>query len=62
MVDDLGGGDGLRNLATGEVRGQVDPLAIYGPDEVWATELDRLMGFPASGDLVVNGPLITTPI
>jgi len=49
------GGGGVRNLTTGEVRGQADPLAPYGSAEVWARELDLLVGYEESGDIIVNG-------
>ena len=49
------GGGGVRNLHSGEIRGQADPLAPFGPVEVWARELDLLVGSSASGDLIVNG-------
>ena len=49
------GGGGLRNLHMGEVRGQVDPLASYGDVEIWSRELRELIGYEASGDLIVNG-------
>lgn len=49
------GGGGLRNLSTSEVRGQADPLAAFGRAEVWAQELAELIGYEASGDLIVNG-------
>jgi hypothetical protein len=49
------GGGGVRNLATGEIRGQADPLAPYGEAEVWARELSLLVGYGESGDIIVNG-------
>ncbi len=49
------GSDGLRNLATGQVHGQADPLAPYGDTERWSRELARLIGYASAGDLIVNG-------
>ena len=47
--------DGIRNLITGEMGGQNDPLAPYGQPDRWAGELAQLLGYPDSGDLVING-------
>jgi len=46
---------GIRNLITGEVGGERDPLAPYGEPDRWAGELAQLLGFPDSGDLLING-------
>jgi len=48
------GSHGLRNLTTGEVVG-TDPLRPYGEPAVWAPEMGRLVSYPSSGDLVLNG-------
>jgi uncharacterized membrane protein YvlD (DUF360 family) len=47
--------DGIRNLVTGQRGDRNDPLAPYARRELWAGELARLVGYPDSGDLVVNG-------
>ena len=47
--------DGIRNLVTGQRAERNDPLAPYARRELWAAELVRLLGYPDSGDLVVNG-------
>ncbi len=47
--------DGIRNLLTGQRSGSRDPLAPYARRELWAGELARLVGYPDTGDLVVNG-------
>lgn len=47
--------DGIRNLASGQRSGANDPLAPYARRELWAGELLRLLGYPDTGDLVVNG-------
>jgi uncharacterized membrane protein YvlD (DUF360 family) len=47
--------DGIRNLLTGQRSGTRDPLAPYARRELWAGELARLVGYPDTGDLVVNG-------
>jgi uncharacterized membrane protein YvlD (DUF360 family) len=49
------GDDGIRNLVTGQRAERNDPLAPYARRELWAGELARLVGYPDSGDLVVNG-------
>lgn len=49
------GEDGIRNLVTGQRSDRNDPLAPYGRRDLWAGELLRLLGYPDSGDLVVNG-------
>jgi len=51
------GGDGVRNLATGELRGDTDPLTPYWDTELWSRELARLVDGDMSGDLIVNGAL-----
>ncbi len=51
------GGDGLRHLHTGEIRGESDPLAPYWDTELWAGELARLAEGEMSGDLIVVGAL-----
>jgi uncharacterized membrane protein YvlD (DUF360 family) len=52
------GGHGLRDLDTGEIRGEVDPLAPYPDPDRWAAELRRLVSYQSSGDLVLNGRLL----
>jgi len=47
--------DGIRNLITGELGGRVDPLAPFDQRDIWAGELAELMGYPDSGDLIING-------
>lgn len=47
--------DGIRNLVTGQRAERNDPLAPYARRELWAGELARLVGYPDTGDLVVNG-------
>jgi len=49
------GRDGVRNLDTGELRGDADPLAPYWDRELWTRELAALLAHPHAGDLVVNG-------
>ncbi len=49
------GGDGIRNLTTDEVLGDVDPLTPYWDTELWARELTQLVGGEMSGDLIVVG-------
>ena len=49
------GGDGIRNLTTGEIRGDTDPLAPYWDTELWSRELSQLVGGEMSGDLIVVG-------
>jgi len=49
------GGDGIRNLTTGEIRGDTDPLAPYWDTELWSRELAQLVGGEMSGDLIVVG-------
>ncbi len=49
---------GARNLATGELHGDCDPLAVYGDPDRWAAELTRILASPLSGDLLVNGALL----
>ena len=51
------GGDGLRHLHTGEVRGDGDPLAPYWDTELWSRELARLVEGEMSGDLIVMGAM-----
>jgi uncharacterized membrane protein YvlD (DUF360 family) len=46
---------GVRNLITGRVVGEADPLAPFGDVRALATELAQLLSYPSSGDLVVNG-------
>lgn len=53
------GGAGLRNLETGEVRGDDDPLAPYGDPLMWSRELARLARGEDSGDLIVNGSMLS---
>ncbi|MCB1183970.1 phage holin family protein [bacterium] len=47
--------DGIRNLVTGELGKRNDPLAPFRNRDFWAGELARLLGYPDSGDLVING-------
>lgn len=47
--------DGIRNLITGELGGKFDPLAPYSQRDRWAGELAQLLGYPDSGDLIING-------
>ncbi|MFH2052502.1 MAG: phage holin family protein [bacterium] len=49
------GGDGIRNLITGQIGQGSDPLAPYRQPDRWAGELAQLLGYPDSGDLVING-------
>ena len=49
------GRQGVRNLITGVVVGGGDPLTSYGDAERWSGELAQLLGYPSSGDLIVNG-------
>jgi len=49
------GRQGVRNLITGVVVGGGDPLTPYGDAERWSGELAQLLGYPSSGDLIVNG-------
>jgi len=46
---------GVRNLITGLVIGSDDPLLPYGDQEHWSEELAQLLGYPSSGDLIING-------
>ncbi len=47
--------DGIRNLITGEMGEANDPLAPYPQRDRWASELAQLLGYPDSGDLIING-------
>lgn len=47
--------DGIRNLITGERAGLNDPFAPYEEPERWDNEFAQLLGYPDSGDLVING-------
>jgi len=47
--------DGVRNLITGELGDMIDPLGQFENKEGWAGELAELMGYPDSGDLIING-------
>jgi len=47
--------DGIRNLITGELGGQRDPLAPFADRDRWAMELAQLVSYPRSGDLIING-------
>ncbi len=49
------GGGGIRNLITGQLGGDCDPLEIYGQPDRWSGELAQLLGYSEVGDLVVNG-------
>ena len=46
--------DGIRNLITGELGGSNDPLADFQGDR-WAGDLARLLAYPDTGDLIING-------
>jgi hypothetical protein len=46
---------GVRNLITGEVGEENDPLGSFRDKERWAGELAQLMGYGDCGDLVING-------
>ncbi len=64
VLDDAGnpvciGGSGLHNLGTGEVFGDSDPLAPYGDPGIWTGELARLARGEDSGDLIVNGSMLS---
>ncbi len=52
------GRDGVRNLDTGELRGDSDPLAPYWDEALWTGELSALLSHPHAGDLIVNGALL----
>jgi len=52
------GAEGVSNLRSGDVRGEVDPLAPYTDRQHWARELAHLMDCPSCGDLVLNGSLL----
>jgi hypothetical protein len=52
------GTDGLRDLTSGTVRGEADPLAPYGQPQRWEREIRQLVGYPSAGDLIVNGSLL----
>ncbi|MBK7702835.1 MAG: alkaline phosphatase family protein [bacterium] len=52
------GRDGVRNLDSGELRGESDPLAPYWDEELWTGELSALLSHPHAGDLIVNGALL----
>jgi uncharacterized membrane protein YvlD (DUF360 family) len=52
------GGDGLRELESGQVRGDRDPLAGYDEADHWAGELSALLAYPSSGDLILNGAML----
>jgi uncharacterized membrane protein YvlD (DUF360 family) len=47
--------DGVRNLITGEIGEQNDPLDRFEDKTRWAAELAQLMSYPDCGDLVING-------
>ncbi len=50
------GEDGIRNLITGKLGGDGgDPLAPYTQRRRWSEELSRLLAYPDSGDLIING-------
>jgi uncharacterized membrane protein YvlD (DUF360 family) len=46
---------GVRNLITGRVGEDRDPLAPYANRARWGTELAELLSYPDSGDLVIHG-------
>jgi len=47
------GRTGARNLATGKVVGEADPLAAFWDTEHWSDELNRLGSGATSGDLMI---------
>jgi hypothetical protein len=49
------GKNGVRNLVTGEVVGDSDPLAKFSDIELWNSELLKLAKCDDSGDLIING-------
>ena len=53
------GGGGVRNLATGELVGERDPLAPFGDPQRWSVELTRLAEGADSGDLIINGSMLS---
>lgn len=52
--------DGVRDLQTGELTGTEDPLEWLDVPDRWAGELARLMSYPDTGDLVINGTWLPT--
>jgi uncharacterized membrane protein YvlD (DUF360 family) len=52
------GRDGVRNLDSGELRGESDPLAPYWDERRWTGELSALLSHSHAGDLIVNGALL----
>jgi len=44
---------GVRHLATGQVVGETDPMAVYGDRHLWSRELARLAALDTAGDLVI---------
>jgi hypothetical protein len=52
------GAEGVSNLRSGELKGEIDPLAPYTDRQHWARELAHLMECPSSGDLILNGSLL----
>lgn len=49
------GGEGVRNLITGQVGQGQDPLLPYGQPDRWAGELAQMLGYQDTGDLIING-------
>ena len=47
--------DGIRNLITGELGGDNDPFSYYPDPDRWDNEFAQLLGYPDSGDLIING-------
>ncbi|MCP4571160.1 MAG: hypothetical protein GY838_02295 [bacterium] len=46
---------GVRNLITGQLGGDHDPLGPFRQPDRWAGELAQLLSYPDSGDLVLHG-------
>ncbi|MFO7654484.1 MAG: phage holin family protein [Candidatus Krumholzibacteriia bacterium] len=49
------GSGGIRNLITGQIVGDEDPLEPFGETGFWSDELAQLMSYPSAGDLVIQG-------
>jgi hypothetical protein len=52
------GAGGVRNLHTGELFGEVDPLQDFGTERAWVPELRGLLESEHAGDLVLNGAVL----
>jgi uncharacterized membrane protein YvlD (DUF360 family) len=50
---------GVRNLRTGALYGEADPLLRFGTERDWAPELRALLGGEHAGDLIVNGAALS---